>query len=276
MSLIPFTRAARPLGTTTCALALAVLLVGCGSDDTTGTASDSAPADVASGAPAGGPGGGGAMPGAFGEIAAVDGDVLQVQSQMTGQVAVTVTDATTITDQAAATLADVAAGVCVVVRTADGGDAGSDGAATEVTASSVAISEAGDDGCAAGFGGGGFPGGGERPTDMPTDLPTDLPSDFPSDMPSGGPGGGGRPGGGFGTVGEVKSVSADGFVVEGQDGDVTVTVGTDTTYTKQVASDSSALTVGRCVQAQGDADDTGAVTAETIRVSDKVDDQCGR
>lgn len=272
MSLTHLTRAARPLGTTTCALALAVLLVGCGSDETTDIAGDSAPADAASGAPAGGPGGGGGMPGAFGEIAAVDGDVLQVQSQMTGQVAVTVTADTTITDQAAAKLADVPAGACVVVRAAD---AGSDAAATEVTASSVAISEAGDDGCAAGFGGGGFPGGGERPTDMPTDMPTDLPSDFPSDMPSGGPGGG-RPGGGFGTVGQVKSVSADGFVVEGQDGDVTVTVGADTTYTKQVAADRSALSVGRCVQAQGDADDTGAVTAETIRVSDKVDDQCGR
>lgn len=272
MSLTRIARASRPIGTTTCGLALAVLLVGCGSGETTGTASDSAPADAASGAPAGGPEGG-AMPGAFGEIAAVDGDVLQVQSRMTGQVAVTVTDSTTVTDQAAATSADVTAGVCVVVRTADGGDAaGSDAAATEVTASSVAISEAGDDGCTAGFGGGGgFPGGGERPTGMPTDLPSDL----PTDLPSGGPGGG-RPGGGFGAVGEVRSVTADGFVLEGQDGDVTVTVGADTTYTKQVASDSSALTVGRCVQAQGDADDTGAVTAETIRVSDKVDDQCGR
>lgn len=270
MYLTHLTRAARPLGTTTCALTLAAVLVGCGSDDPADTASDAAPTDAASGAPAGGPGGG--MPGAFGEIAAVDGDVLQVQSPMTGQVAVTVTDTTTITAQAAAKLADVTAGACVVVRTADGSDAGSD-TATEVTAASVAVSEAGDDGCAAGSGGGVFPGGGERPTGMPTDLPSDLPSDFPSDLPSGGPGG---PGGGFGTVGEVRSVSADGFVVEGQDGDVTVTVGADTTYTRQVAADSDALTVGRCVQAQGDADDTGAVTAETIRVSDKVDDQCGR
>ena len=260
---IHLTRAARPLGTTTCALALAVLLVGCGSDDTS-TATDSAPGDAASGAPAGGPGAGG-MPGAFGEIAAVDGDVLQVQSQMTGQVAVTVTTDTTITEQAAAKLADVAVGACVVVRTAGGGSP--DAAATEVTASSVAIAEAGEDGCAAGPGG--VPGGGERPTDLPSDLPSDFPSDFPSDLPSG------RPGLGLGTAGVVKSVAADGFVVDGQDGDVTVTVGADTTYTKPVASDSSALTVGRCVQAQGDVDDTGAVSAETIRVNDKVDDQCG-
>lgn len=270
MSLTYFTRAARPVGTITCSLALATLLVGCGSDDATTNATDdvSAAAGAPSGAPSGGPGGGG-MPGAFGEIAAVDGKVLQVRSQMTGQVAVTYTDATTITSQAAAKLADVTAGVCVVVRTADTDtDAGSDTEApTEVTAASVAISTAGDDGCSAGFGGGpggGGPGNGERPTGMPTDLPSGAP-------------GGGRDGfGGFGTVGAVTSVSATGFVVESQGGDVTVIVGADTTYSKQVASDASALTVGRCVQAQGESDDTGAVTASTIRVSNKVGDQCGR
>ncbi|KRC57761.1 MULTISPECIES: DUF5666 domain-containing protein [unclassified Nocardioides] len=275
MSLPYLTRAARPVGTITCSLALAALLVGCGSDDTT-TAGDeaSAASGAPSGAPAGGPGGGGAMPGAFGEIAAIDGKVLQVRSQLTGQVAVTWTDDTTITSQAAAKLADVTAGVCVVVRTADTGtDAGSDTEApTEVTAASVALSTSGDDGCSAGLGGGpggGGPGGnGERPTD--------LPSDFPTDLPSGAPGGGRGGFGGFGTIGTVASVSATGFVVEGRDGDVTVTVGADTTYSKQVAADATALTVGRCVQAQGDADDTGAVTASTIRVSDKVDDQCGR
>ena len=107
-------------------------------------------------------------------------------------------------------------------------------------------------------------------------MPTDLPSDFPTDMPSGAPGGGRGGFGGFGTVGQVASVSATGFVVEGMNGDVTVTVGADTTYTKQVTSDASALAVGACVQAQGETDDTGAVTASTISVSDKVGDQCAR
>jgi hypothetical protein len=53
--------------------------------------------------------------------------------------------------------------------------------------------------------GGGFPGGGEMPTDMPTggEMPTDMPTgemptDMPTgDMPSGGPGGGGGGFGGF-------------------------------------------------------------------------------
>lgn len=257
----------RPLGAATCGLALAAVLAGCGSDD----ASDTAPAAAGSSAAApgnGGPGGGG-MPGTSGLIAAVDGSVLQVQNQMTGQVAVTVNASTKVTDQAAATLADVTTGVCVVVRTADDASAGTDAAPTAVTAASVAVSTATADGCTGGFGGG--PGNGQRPTDMPTDMPTDRPSDLPSD----GAGRGGRPGG-FGTVGEVKSVSGSGFVVDGPNGEVTVTVGSATTYTQQVASTSKALTAGRCVRVQGDADDTGAVTATTIQVSDAVDEQCAR
>lgn len=255
----------RPVGAATCGLALAALLVGCGSDDATGTAP--AASGTSAAAPgSGGPGGGG-MPGTSGLIAAVDGTTLQVQNQMTGQVAVTVTGSTTVTDQAAATLADVTAGACVVVRTADSGSAsaGTDSAPTAVTAASVAVSTATSDGCTGGFGGG--PGNGQRPTDLPTDMPTDRPSD--------GQGRGGRPGG-FGTVGEVRSVSASGFVVEGPNGDVTVTVGSATTYTKQVAATTKALTEGRCVRVQGDADDTGAVTASTVQVSDAEDGQCAR
>ncbi|MCX6399495.1 MAG: DUF5666 domain-containing protein [Propionibacteriales bacterium] len=248
-------------------VALAGLLVGCGGDD--GASNDAAAptsaaaADGPGGAPGGAPGG---MPGAFGEIAAVDGDVLQVRSPMTGQVAVTVTGTTTISDQAAGTLADVETGMCVVVRSAASDDAPAPGSGTptEVDAASVSVVAAGDDGCAAGgFGGG--PGGGERPSDLPTDLPTDRPSGMPEGMQMG-----------FGTGGEVTTVTAAGFVVKGVDGDVSVTVGDDTTYTKQVASDATALTVGRCVRVTGDADDVGAVMAESIQVSDAVDDQCGR
>lgn len=255
----------RPVGAATCGLALAALLVGCGSDDAT----DSAPAASGSSAAApssGGPGGG-AMPGTSGLIAAVDGSTLQVQNQMTGQVAVTVNGSTKVTDQAAATLADVTTGACVVVRTADSdsASAGTDAAPSAVTASSVAVTAATSDGCTGGFGGG--PGNGQRPSGMPTDRPSDLPSDAA--------GRGGRPGG-FGTVGEVTSVSGGGFVVEGPNGDVTVTVASSTTYTQQVASTAKALTQGRCVRVQGDADDTGAVTASTIQVSDAEDGQCAR
>jgi hypothetical protein len=236
---------------------LALLLTGCGDDTPTSDASGDTTTPPAGAAVRG------AMPGTFGEIAAADGDVIQVQNQMTGQVAVTVTDATTITAQAAAALVDVTTGACVVVR---GADAGADA----VTATSVAVSPAGADGCTGGIGGpGGGPGGpgdgnGQRPTGMPSGMPTDMPSARPS----------GRPGG-FGTAGQVSSVSDTGFVIDGPDGSVTVTVAADTSYTKQVASQASALTVGRCVRVQGDADDTGAVTATSVQVSDKADDQCG-
>jgi hypothetical protein len=245
----------RPLGA---GVVLALLLTGCGDDTPTSNASGDTTTPPAGAAVRG------AMPGAFGEIAAADGDVIQVQNQMTGQVAVTVTDATTITAQAAAALVDVTTGACVVVRGADaGGDA--------VTATSVAVSPAGEDGCTGGFGGGprggsDGPGGGngQRPTGMPSGMPTDMPTARSSGMP-----------GGFGTAGQVTSVSDTGFVIDGPDGSVTVTVAVDTSYTKQVASRASALTVGRCVRVQGDADDTGAVTATSVQVSDKVDDQCG-
>ncbi|TQK71808.1 DUF5666 domain-containing protein [Nocardioides sp. SLBN-35] len=264
-------RTARPFAVVAAGTALAAALTGCGGDDPTPDAA--AGTATAQGGEAGNGGPGGGMPGTFGLIAAVDGDVLQVrgQGQGSGQTAVTVTDSTTVTDQAAGTLADVTTGVCVVVRTADSGSTdGADKAVTAVTAASVSVT-AGDDGtCTGGFGGGPGGGNGERPSGMPTDRPSDLPSDLPSGLP-----GGGRPGG-FGTIGKVTSVSDSGFVVEGIDGDVTVTVDGTTTYTHQVASDSSALNKGRCVRVEGDADDAGAVTATAIQVSDAVNDQCGR
>ena len=48
----------------------------------------------------------------------------------------------------------------------------------------------------------------------------------------------------------------------------------DRTYSTTATADGSALTVGRCVQATGDADTTGAVTAARIAVTDPVDGSC--
>ncbi|KAB2811570.1 hypothetical protein F9L07_06795 [Pimelobacter simplex] len=243
MTSIPI-RTDRPLALLATGTFMALVLAGCGSDDA------AAPDSTAAAA---GPAAGSGAPGTSGQIAAVDGKVLQVRSQRTGQVAVTVTDRTTVTDQVAGTYADVTVGSCVVVRTGTG-----DGAA----AMSVAVQAAGDDGCSG-------PGGGQRPTDLPSDLPSDLPTDRPTDRPSGMPG--------FGVRGEVTSVADGSFVVSGgPDGDRTVTVADTTTYTHAAAATAAALTKGRCVQVSGDPDDTGAVTATAIQVSDAVDDQCGR
>jgi hypothetical protein len=273
----------------TLATASSVLLVAtlaaCGSDSSDGGA-DTGTSTQQEGAPnADGGMAGGAFPGASGEVAAVSGSTAQVQSQQSGQVAVTWTKDTTFTAQVDAALEDVTVGSCVTVTSADdtaSGDATEP--ATEVTAATVRVTEATDDGCGFGGGGGGgaMPGGGERPegmpTDMPSDMPTDLPSDMPSDMPSGAPGG--MRSGGFGTAGEVTAVSADGFTVSattpGSDEttEVTVTVDGATTYTTTAAAKASAVTVGACVTARGDSDDTGAVTADTISVSQPVDGEC--
>jgi len=260
------------------ACAALALLTGCGSDDRAAPGPSSA-ASSAADAPGAADGGGPRqvrMPGTFGEIADVDGDVLQVRNRMTGQVAVTVTGETTVTAQAAAALADVTPGACVVVRGADT-DAGasprsSAAAITEVRAASVAVSPAGADGCADGPGGAAPGGEGRRLSELPSDRASDG-SGVPGNGTGDGPGDVRRIG--LGTAGQVSSVSESGFVIAGPNGDVTVTVGSDTAYTRQVPADASALTVGRCVRVDGDADDTGAVTAASIQVSDKVNDQCG-
>lgn len=252
----------------TLATASSVLLVatlaacGGGSDDAATDTSGAAAQAGGAPNPAQNGGQGGAAPGASGTVAAVSGSTAQVQNDQSGQVAVSWTKSTTFTQQVDATLADVTVGSCVMVTTAD----------DDETAATVRITAAAD-GDTCGFG------AGQRPDGAPSGMPTDMPTDLPSDMPSGGPGG--ARGGGFGTVGEVTAVSATGFTVSAtQPGsedasDVSVTVGDDTTYTTQAKAQATAVTIGRCVTARGDSDDTGAVVATTISVSDPVDGQCG-
>lgn len=85
---------------------------------------------------------------------------------------------------------------------------------------------------------------------------------------------------GGGVVGQVTEVTDTGFTVEstvpgGESGEPrSVTVSATTTWTTTEAATASALTVGRCVSATGEADDTGAVTATLIAVSDPVDGEC--
>jgi len=243
---------------TACSVLLLVALAGCGggsesaSDTSGGDTGDAAAPAAPAGAPMPG------APGASGTIAAVTGSTAQLQGG-DGQVAVSWTDATTFTEQVAGTLADVAVGSCVLVSSAAEAADGE-----PVAAASVRITEPEDGACTGGFGGGP---GGERPEGMPTDRPADLPTDLPTDQP---------PGGGFGAgaVGAVTAVSAAGFSVESDEGAVEVTVDDATTYTATVAADASAAEVGRCASAVGDADDTGAVAATTVALSDPVDGEC--
>lgn len=105
----------------------------------------------------------------------------------------------------------------------------------------------------------------DQPADLPSDMPTELPSDMPTDLPE-------RV---MATVGEVTAVSATGFTVQGLgDEEVDVDVTDDTTFTTTADATADAVEVGRCLSAQGETDDTGAVTAATISVSDPVDGAC--
>lgn len=210
----------------------------------------------------------GAMPGAVGKVAAVADHTAQIQG-MQGQVAVSWTTATTFTKEVAASLADVKVGTCVLVLPVGQGTgtgSSSSGVPTAVTASSVRISEPTDGTCSPVLG----PDGAGGPQ---------LQGTPPSGAPQGGP----RPQvrGLGGAMGKVTAVSGSGFtvssVVPGSTAatTVTVTVGAATTYTTTAKGAPADVKVGVCVQAQGTADDTGAVTATRIAVSTPQDGQCG-
>lgn len=273
------------------ALAL-VTLAACGSS---GSASDSnaagsAPSAQASGAAQGHGAGAfqGRNPGTTGTIAAKQGSTLQVQNQTDGQVAVSYTAKTAITAQVAATLKDVKVGSCVTVTPASMTAGGaSSTTSSAVAAGTVRISSAVNGQCTGGFGGGaGFRGGsGTRPSGFPSGMATARPSDFPGGRPSGAAGRGMM----FAN-GKVTAVSGSGFTVAssfpGRDSagstsgsstgstSVKVTVSGSTKYTTTKSADATALKVGKCVVATGQADSTGAVAADHLTVSDPVNGSC--
>jgi hypothetical protein len=68
-------------------------------------------------------------------------------------------------------------------------------------------------------------------------------------------------------AGTVKSLSSKGFTLaRTTGGTVTVTVGAHTTYAKTTPATATALAVGECVMASGQADSTGTVTATTVAI----------
>jgi hypothetical protein len=215
-------------------------------------------------------GGQAAFPGVVGTAAAVSGSSLEVQNPTSGQVTVTFTASTPITDTVSVTSKDVTVGSCVTVV---GTPSAAGAAAKSVTATSVTISAPvkGDCTGAGGFGGfGGFGGGGSGAGATP------RPSFSPRPRPTGSRGAFGN--GTFGGAdGKVTSVSASGFVVEARsrtagsatatDTSVTVITTSASKYLKTVTASASALKVGLCVTAVGTANSIGAVAARSIRIS---------
>ena len=275
-----------PERTTRALLAVAcaglLLLGGCSAAPTATQSADkpSGTATARAGGNATARAGGNRVPGTFGLIADISGTTLQVQGS-SGQTAVTYTDTTTITSQTAGSTADLTQGSCVSVR----GAAASGTAATSITISSPV------NGQCVNSPGGGFGGGGGTPPSgapqggMPSGAPEGgMPSGDPQGgRPSGDPQGGrpsGAPGGGQGggVVGTVQSFANGTLTVAvtqgGSASDSTVTVADTTTITKSVTADAAALKVGTCAWANGTTDNTGAVAATSIRVSEAVNGAC--
>ncbi|ONF66964.1 hypothetical protein AVR91_0223770 [Amycolatopsis keratiniphila subsp. keratiniphila] len=239
----------------------------CGSDDSGAAGQGTEQGAAGQGNRGGGPGDGRGVPGATGKIAAISGAMMQVQNAQNGQVSVTYTDTTTFTQQVTATLADLKVEDCVrVTAEAPVNDSGD-----SVTAATVSISKPVDGACGTRGSGRGTPSGGMAP-----------PSRERPSMPSGAPSApGGRDRGQLGgTFGKVTAVTANGFTVEStvpgsQDTrTVAATVSAGTTWKTNAAATAAALEVGRCVTATGKPDDTGAVTATDITITDPVDGEC--
>ena len=260
----------KTLSATAATLTLLLGLAGCGDDTGGASATGAQPSGLAT---YGSQDGQRQLPGASGEVAQVSGRTMQVQNPVSGQVAVTWTKHTTFTEQVAATLAEVSVGDCVMVTPID--SAGStDSPGDTVRADQVRILPASDAGTCTPEGdlqGGGPALSGEGGT-PPSGMPTDLPSDGSVRM--------------MGAFGQVTKVSGTGFTVStarpsapGATGStptaVTVEVTDQTDLTRSAAATATAVKVGVCVDARGDEDSTGAITATSISVSPKVDGDCG-
>lgn len=205
--------------------------------------------------------------GAFGTIAAVGPSNVEVQNPQNGQVTVNYGSSTTFDTVVGAALQDVTVGSCVAVTPANNTPAG-----PNVAARTVLISRPTGNGCtrANGFGGGGT-GGGQPGGGNPSRQPR------PS-QPNGGGNGNGGPRGAFGSV---TAVNGNTFTVHdtapangNAPADTTVTVDPSTTYQKNVAADAHALAVGKCVAALGPTDDTGAVIARSMTITDPGQNGC--
>ena len=243
----------------------------CGSSGT--TAIPTATPAAANGTPTHATSPAAAFPGVVGTAAAVSGSSLEVQNPTSGQVTVTFTASTPITDTVSVTSKDVTVGSCVTVV---GQPSAAGAAAKSVTATSVTISAPVKGSCigagAGGFGGGGFGGFGRGGGAGATPRPSF--SARPRPTGSAGAFGNGTFGG---ADGKVTSVSASGFVVEARsrtagsatatDTDVTVITTSASKYLKTVTAGASALKVGLCVTAVGTANSIGAVAARSIRIS---------
>jgi len=246
------------------ALAALVVVVGVvllsrgGSDDPDTTTAESSEDDAPGFGPAGASG-----RGALGEVTAIDGSTLTVESavpsESTTTLSVVASAETVITESVDGTIADLAVGDSLVVI----------GEETEAGVTATSVVEGG--GLGAGFGGGapgagGAPPEGEAPEGFEPLADAQPPAD--GEVPEGaepGDGPDGAPPGGF-TTGEIVSIDDTGLMVETEGGEqVQVTVSSSTSVAVTVERTLADIAIGDSISASGETDGT-VVTAETIQI----------
>jgi hypothetical protein len=210
-------------------------------------------------------------------IAAVDGTTMQVQSQQSGQTAVTWSDSTKFSHTVTVTISAIKVGSCVTAIA----PTGTDQSAASFTATTVTVSAATNGECGRGRGGSGSGNGPGGAGGVP-------PSGAPTGFPSGGPGGtgGGAPNLGGIATGKVVSLSGSSVVIDAESLDPnggsttpattkkTITIGSDTKVSTQASTTSKSVVVGKCAAVQGSADSGGAVAATSVIITDASNGQC--
>ena len=213
-----------------------------------------------------------APPAASGTVAEIDGNVVQVQNDATGQVAVMLTAKTAYTQTKSATLAAVTVGSCVFASSSS--TASSSSPPTAITATEVRITPAQNGQCERTFARGNAPGQ-VRPSGAPTSFPTGRV--FPSGAA---PSGATRNGIGAGISGRVTKVSGSVITVlsdraNSGTSSATITVTASTKYTATVSASRAAVRVGLCMVTEGSTGSDGTVTASRVALSTPTTDGCG-
>ncbi len=246
---------------------VAATLAACSSSSSASTTSTTA---ARSGGAAGGGSGARQFPGASGTIAAINGTSLEVQNPSTGQTTVNYTAATTFEQTVTASAADVTTGVCIsAFGKPTSGSSTTQRFGVPVTATSVSITQPTAGSCSSGFGGVG--GGGPPGTGAPGGQSPRGPSG--TRPPGSGRFRGGVAGQFAAASGQVTAVSGLQVTIKetnrttSASTSVVVTLTTSTTFAQRTTASPSDLAVGKCAQAVGSADSTGAVTARSITVS---------
>ncbi len=246
--------------------AVGLALAACGS---TSSASSVSTATTPKSSAAGGAGAGGnttprQFPGTTGTIAAINGTSLEVQNPTTGQTTVSYSPTTTFRQTVPSSASAVTVGSCISAfgKPTTGSSSGSGAFGGPVTATTVSVSQPVSGTCSGGFGGrpggaragggGGFtPGTGTRPARA------------------------GRFGNGqFGAAsGAVTAVNGSAVSIDETNpatktvSSVVVTLTPSTTFTTTGPASSTDLAIGKCARANGTADTTGAIAAQSITIS---------